>query len=247
MSLQQVVEVTSQAETLYLAVDAQIGLTGGVVVLATNLNPGDVISQPDQAGDVVVVTATIVEVTDVLAANSSRISTLEKALATNNEIVMNLQRTIVELTATHVDSIFSDPIMVDTLAHRFAIASANALLQKVKTSQHRTPELVVIEQEIPGAIRVTLQENGVTLIEEQLKDSGEWASGDQLSETMQSDTIHEAFGNLLITYGAHVGRPYYIVEDVYLENFRKENALRAKAVLDGVVEPVAEEAPVTTH
>ena len=184
------------------------------------------------------------EVLDVLSAVSSRISTLEAALATTNDALMSVQRTIVELTAGHVDRIFSDSIMLDTIAHRIAIANANALMHKVKTSKDRTPELVVIEQAIPGAIRVTLQENGYTLIEEQLKDSGEWVSGDQLTETMRSETITEAFGNLLVSYGAHVGRAYFIVEDVYLENFRKETALRAKEALEGTV---GETGAVTTH
>lgn len=254
MSLQSVVEIVTSEETLYFAQDAMVNLSDDTSVVATDINSGDsiAIAANSVITAAIVQSATIVEVLDVLAANSSRITTLEKTLAVTNDTLMNIQRSIVELTANHIDRIFSDPIMVDTLAHRMAIASANAISFKVKSSQHRTPELVVIEQAIPGAIRVTLQENGETLIEEQLKDTGEWASGDQLSEAMQSETITEVFGNLLVSYGAQVGRAYFVVEDVHLEVFRKDAAKSAKAALDtavGAAAPVAEEGqsePATT-
>lgn len=175
-----------------------------------------------------------------------RIETLESALESNNEAVLNLQRTIVELTASHIDRIFSDPVMVDTLSQRLFIAGANAIAHKARTSKERTPELVVIEAYIPGAIRATLLDEGGVLIEEQVSESGEWVSGNDLSEHMQAEVITEAFGNLLAGYGAHIGRQYYIVEDVYLEQFRKDASEAARtttAQIDaGTASPVTEEA-----
>lgn len=181
----------------------------------------------------------------LVEAQGERLETVEKALESANTALLGLQRTIVELTASHIDRIFSDQVMVDSLAQRFFIAGANAIAHKARQSRERTPELVVIEQAIPGSIKVTLLEEGGVKIEEQLKDTGEWVTGDQLSEGMRSDVIKEVFGNLLAGYGASLGRAYFVVEDVHLEQFRKEAAQGAQSALAsvaGAAAPVAEEA-----
>ncbi len=190
--------------------------------------------------------STIETLEAAVSALEDRIETLEQALESNNEAVINLQRTIVELTASHVDRIFSDPVMVDTLSQRLFIAGANAIAHKARTSKERTPELVVIEAYIPGAIRATLLDEGGVLVEEQVTETGEWVSGTDLSESMQSEVITEAFGNLLASYGAHIGRQYYIVEDVYLEQFRKEASEAARTTAAqltdvGTASPVVED------
>ncbi|MNF63227.1 hypothetical protein D3C84_449230 [compost metagenome] len=180
-----------------------------------------------------------------LADQGSRLATAENALAAANDALLGLQRTIVELTASHIDRIFTDQVMVDSLAQRFFIAGANAIAHKARQSRERTPELVVIEQEIPGAIRATLKEEGGVLVEEQLKETGEWVTGEQLSEAMQADVIQEVFGNLLASYGCSIGRAYFIVEDVHLEEFRKQAQQGARQALEqvtGAAAPVAEEA-----
>lgn len=174
-----------------------------------------------------------------------RLASVENALTSANDALLGLQRTIVELTASHIDRIFTDQVMVDSLAQRFFIAGANAIAHKARQSRERTPELVVIEQEIPGAIRATLKEEGGVLVEEQLKETGEWVTGEQLSEAMQADVIQEVFGNLLASYGCSIGRAYFIVEDVHLEEFRKQAQQGARQALDqvaGAAAPVAEEA-----
>jgi len=174
-----------------------------------------------------------------------RLASVENALTSANDALLGLQRTIVELTASHIDRIFTDQVMVDSLAQRFFIAGANAIAHKARQSRERTPELVVIEQEIPGAIRATLKEEGGVLVEEQLKETGEWVTGDQLSEAMQAEVIQEVFGNLLAGYGCAIGRAYFIVEDVHLEEFRKQAQQGARQALDqvaGAAAPVAEEA-----
>lgn len=173
-----------------------------------------------------------------------RLASVENALTSANDALLGLQRTIVELTASHIDRIFTDQVMVDSLAQRFFIAGANAIAHKARQSRERTPELVVIEQEIPGAIRATLKEEGGVLVEEQLKETGEWVTGEQLSEAMQADVIQEVFGNLLASYGCSIGRAYFIVEDVHLEEFRKQAQQGARQALDqvaGAAAPVAEE------
>jgi hypothetical protein len=189
--------------------------------------------------------ARIAKLEELVTDLGSRLETTEHALESANNALLGLQRTIVELTASHIDRIFTDQVMVDSLAQRFLIAGANAIAFKARASVQRTPELVVIEQAIPGAIRVTLLEEGGVLVEEQLKETGEWVSGDKLSESLQSEVIPEVFGNLLAGYGASIGRPYYVVEDVHLETFRKQAQEGAKAALSqvaGAAAPVAEEA-----
>ena len=185
----------------------------------------------------------LAELKALVAAQGERLETVENALESANNALLNLQRTIVELTASHVERVFTDPVMADSLAQRFFIAGANAIAHKARQSKERTPELVVIEQAIPGAIRATLKEEGGVLVEEQLKDTAEWVTGDQLSEEMRSDVIQEVFGNLLAASGCSIGRAYYIVEDVHLEQFRKEAAIGARAALtsvEGAAAPVVE-------
>jgi hypothetical protein len=189
--------------------------------------------------------ARIAKLEDLVEDQGSRLETTEKALESANNALLGLQRTIVELTASHIDRIFTDQVMVDSLAQRFFIAGANAIAHKARQSKERTPELIVIEQAIPGAIRATLKEEGGVLVEEQLKETGEWVTGEQLSEAMQADVIQEVFGNLLASSGCTIGRPYFIVEDVHLEEFRKQAAAGAREALSqvaGAAAPVTEEA-----
>jgi len=246
--MSQVVVLSTDAGKLYANPSDKFELADGTTVTGDALKAGDTfVITRDQAN--LKETITAVEVVDslkLLASQDYRLSTVEQALQSNNDALLNLQRTIVELSAAHIDRIFTDPVMVDTLAQRFFIAGANAIAHKARTSKERTPQLVVIEAEIPGAIRTTLLEDGGVLIEEQLADTGEWVSGDKLSEVMQSQAITESFGNLLAGYGAEIGRAYYVVEDVYLEQFRKDAALAARqatAQVAGAAKPVAEDAP----
>lgn len=185
----------------------------------------------------------LAELKALVVAQGERLETVEKALETANDALLGLQRTIVELTAAHIDRIFSDQVMVDTLGQRFFIAAANAIAHKARSSMERAPELVVIESPIPGAIKCTITESGEVKIEEQLKETGEWVTGDQLSEEMRSTTISEVFGSLLAGYGATIGRAYYVVEDVHLEEFRKEAQTLARQTLQsaaGAAKPVVE-------
>ncbi|MNO19207.1 hypothetical protein D3C76_89350 [compost metagenome] len=163
-----------------------------------------------------------------------RLAGLETGLTKANAVILGLQRTIVDLTADHIHRLFNDPVMIDSLTQRMLIAGANAIAHKAKTSRQRTPQLVVIEQYIPGAIRATLHDDGTVLIEEQDKATHEWMSGEDLSEAMRSDEIQTAFGNLLVAYTAEVGKAYFITEDVYLEEFRAKASEQALGVVKAV-------------
>ncbi|MNH68846.1 hypothetical protein D3C73_209330 [compost metagenome] len=185
----------------------------------------------------------IAKLEDLVTDLSSRLETTENALESANNALLTIQRTIVDMTAAHIERLFNDQVMVDSLSQRFLIAAANAIAFKARASAQRTPELVVIEQAIPGAIRVTLLEEGGVLVEEQLTDTGEWVTGEKMSESLQAEVIPEVFGNLLAGYGASIGRPYYVVEDVHLETFRKDAQAGAKQALEqvaGAAAPVAE-------
>ncbi|MNZ32845.1 hypothetical protein D3C78_501830 [compost metagenome] len=170
-----------------------------------------------------------------IQALEERLEIAEKALTTANSIILGLQRSIVDITADHVHRIFNDPVMVDSLAQRFFIAAANAIAFKAKASKQRTPQLVVIEQYIPGVIRATLQEDGSVFIEEETE-AGQWKSGEDLSPQMQSEEVQTAFGNLLIAYTAEVGKAYFITEDVFLEEFREKASQQALGVVKAVEE-----------
>jgi hypothetical protein len=171
-----------------------------------------------------------------LAALESRIETLEQALITNNQIVQGLQRTIVELTAHHVEAVFSNDVMLDTLAQRLFITGANAIAHKAKQSRNRAPKLVVIDSMIPGVtLRATLNEENVAQIE-MLDKTGTWVSGEELPEEMRSEAVINTFGNLLLAHHAAPGRAYFITEDVALEEYREQVAAEAQAVVKGVVE-----------
>lgn len=174
-----------------------------------------------------------------MAALESRIETLENALITNNHIVQGLQRTIVELTAQHVEAVFTNDVMIDSLAQRLFIAGANAIVHKVKSSRNRAPKLVVIDSMIPGVtLRATLSEENIAQIE-MLDKTGTWVSGEELPEEMRTEAVITTFGNLLLAHHAEPGRAYFVTEDVALEEYREQLAAEAQAVVKGVVEQPA--------
>lgn len=187
--------------------------------------------KPSMAPNIDAVIAALEErITDL----STRVTTLEGTLTATNEALLNIQRNIVELTADHIQRIFNDDVMVDSIAHRIMVAGANAISHKAKQSKERAPELVVVEGYVPGSIRVRLSEDGSVTIHEQLADTQEWVTGEQLSEGLQSEAIAKVFGDLLLSYSAELNRDYYVVDSVVLENFRTEVANTAKKVVDGV-------------
>jgi len=175
----------------------------------------------------------------IIADLEARVATLESTLIATNDALTNIQRSIVELTADHVQRVFNDDVLVDSIAHRIMVAGANAIAHKAKASKQRAPELVVVEGYVPGAIRVTLTDNG-PLIEEQTED-GQWLSGDAISEEMRQPHVLTVFGDLVVAYGGEIGRAYYVLESTHLEEFRKNTSAQAMEVL-GSLEKVADAA-----
>ena len=174
----------------------------------------------------------------IIADLEARVATLESTLIATNDALTNIQRSIVELTADHVQRVFNDDVLVDSIAHRIMVAGANAISHKVKSSKQRAPELVVVEGYVPGAIRVTLTADG-TVIEEQTED-GQWVSGDDISEELRQPHVVTVFGDLVVSYGGQLDRAYYVLESTHLEEFRRQTSAQAMEVTRTVEEAAAE-------
>lgn len=172
----------------------------------------------------------------LVAAQASRIATLETALVANNQAVQNFQRNIVELTANHIERLFSDPIMIDTLASRFMVAGANALAYKAKQSRDRAPQLIAIDNMIPACtLRAKLTEDGVTVVEH-IDNEGAWIGGEELPEAYRSEQFVNAIGNLLLSREAEVDKFYFITDDVTFDDFRQAAQKSAAENLNAVKE-----------
>lgn len=182
-----------------------------------------------------------------LTSLEERVAQLESSLLQANDTIIGLQRTIVEITADHVNRIFNDQVLLDSIAQRVLVAGANAISFKAKASRQQAPELMVVEGYLKGAIRVTLQDEGVQVEMEDNPGSGKWVTGEELPETMRSPEIAHVFGDLLISYGAEVGKPYFIMEKGDIEAARAE-ATKAALALTGLGEDKGEqEVAETTH
>lgn len=182
-----------------------------------------------------------------LTSLEERVAQLESSLLQANDTIIGLQRTIVEITADHVNRIFNDEVLIDSIAQRVLVAGANAISFKAKASRKQAPELMVLEAYLPDAIRVTLGDEEVIIEMEEKDNRGVWRSGEDLPEPMRSDELCKVFGDLLISYGAEVGRPYYIMERGDVEAARKK-AGEAALALSGLGEDKGEQQVAeTTH
>lgn len=182
-----------------------------------------------------------------LTSLEERVAQLETSLLQANDTIIGLQRTIVEITADHVNRIFNDQVLLDSIAQRVLVAGANAISFKAKASRQQAPELMVVEGYLKGAIRVTLQDEGVLVEMEDNPGSGNWVTGEELPEGMRSPEVAHVFGDLLISYGAEVGKAYFIMEKGDIEAARAE-ANKAALALTGLGESSEEQpAPETTH
>lgn len=161
----------------------------------------------------------------IIADLANRISVLEDTLQATNDALLNVQKNIVSLTAEHVQNLFQNEVLLDSIAHRILAAGANAIAHKAQSAKNRAPELVVIENVIPGAIRVTLTDDGVQ-IEEQ-NSEGEFVGGEQVSEELRRPEVAAVFGDLVVAYGGELNRAYYVVESTHLEEFRKQASQKA--------------------
>lgn len=164
-----------------------------------------------------------------IAQLEAQVAQLQESLIQANDAMLAINRTLVELTADHIQRLFNDDVMIDSIAQRVFIAAANAIAFKAKQSKQRAPELVVVEGYVPGAIRVTLTEDG-PLVEEQHTATQKWLSGDEMSEGLKNEKVQHAMGDLVISYGGQIGRAYYVIDSVALEEFRKETSKKAMEI-----------------
>jgi hypothetical protein len=239
------VTVTINGYTAVVDADETFILEDGTLTTAGKLLVGDSvqITQNDvmhigevQAVELDIPTRDMTAEEQVIASLEARVAGLEEHLMITNQIIQGLQRSIVELTAQHIETLFKDDVMIDSIAQRIYIAGANAIAHKAKSSRNRAPKLVVVDTMIPGCvIRAHLTEEGYAVIE-MLDKEGTWATGDDLPEQMRSEQIKTTFGNLLLSYGAELGRSYFITEDVALEDYREAVAAEARAVVQSVEE-----------
>jgi uncharacterized coiled-coil protein SlyX len=172
-----------------------------------------------------------------LSALEQRIAELETQLVASNDIILGLRKDIVTITADHIQRLFADQILLDSIAQRVFVAGANAIAFKVSKSKERAPELVVVEGYVPGAIRATLTDDG-TVLEEQDSETGEWIGGDALSENVRG--VATEFGELLIAYGAEMNRAYYIIDNISLEQYRESVSAKIMETREAVSEVEAE-------
>jgi len=253
------VKLTTNQGEVILASDAEVVREDGQTVTVSELQVGDKI---EVTRNMAIFREEILEISPVeqevseeereasqeerIEALQARVTQLEETLVATNDALMAVNRTLVELTADHMQRLFNDPVMVDSIAQRMFIAGANAIAHKAKQSKERAPELVVVEGYVPGSIRVTLTDAGVVL-EEQDKSTQKWVSGDALSEGLNSEQVQHVMGDLVVSYGGVNDRPYYVIDSVALEEFRQETSKKAMEVTaatgangESGVEPAAE-------
>lgn len=153
-----------------------------------------------------------------IKALTARVSELEGQLT-------NLQQTMVNVVASQLQALFTNKVMLDSIAHSILITGANALAFKASQSNERAPELTVLEGYIPGALRTILNEDGSMTVEQQLKGAvnagGQWESA---TEDYQEKGILDSFAQLMSAYGAQAGRVYYITDTVTASKHREKLA-----------------------
>jgi hypothetical protein len=157
--------------------------------------------------------------------NDQRIELLEQQVLQLQQQLQASQMQMVEVVAGQIQSLFSNQVLIDSMAARFFTAGANALAFKVSNSQERAPELVVMEGYIPGSIRIALAEDGSVSIEQQVKGSTSISEGWESSlADFDKKGLTEKFKQLLASYGAEAGRVYYITDSVTQQKHREAMA-----------------------
>jgi hypothetical protein len=157
--------------------------------------------------------------------SQAQIKKLEARVGQLEDQLKAHQQQIVNTVAMQLQTFFTNPVMVDSLAHRLLIAGANAIAHKASHSTERAPELTVLEGYIPGALRAILNTDGSLSIDQQLKGAinagGEWESATALYE---EKGVLDSFAQLLSAFGAEAGRVYYITDTVTAQTHREKMA-----------------------
>jgi hypothetical protein len=164
----------------------------------------------------------------------------------------------VKMIATQIQSVFSNPVMLDSVTAAILTAGLNALRQKAATSKDRQPQLVVRTAYIKGAFRAKLSGLGDLTVEEQLADATDKDSGWVVSQTIMGNKgAIESFQELLASSGCDADVWYYLIDDVTLQTLQEqinsraytEHAGREAAIrkADDAPADVADPAPTALH
>lgn len=123
----------------------------------------------------------------------------------------------------YMDNLFRNPVMLDSLASTIFSRGVAAFNFRAQHSTQRMPTLVVSENYIPGAIRVTLDEQGALFAEQQLIGSKDENDGWEPSPSVNDDqTVKDAVRSLVLSYGGVANKAYYVLDDISLDTYRKE-------------------------
>lgn len=157
--------------------------------------------------------------------SQSQIKALTLRVAELETQLTNVQQLMVNTVAQQIQSLFTNPVMVDSISHRILLAGANAIAHKAAQANDRAPELTVLEGYIPGSLRAILNEDGSMTVEQQLKGAvnagGQWESA---TEDYEEQGILETFAQLMSAFGAQAGRVYYITDTVTAGKHREKLA-----------------------
>jgi hypothetical protein len=158
-----------------------------------------------------------------LPTSEERIAQLEGEVAQLKSALTQLQQQTVNTVAQQIQHLFTNQVLIDSIASRILVAGANALAFKAQQSNQRAPELQVVEAYVPGSYRAALADDGSVSLEAQVKGSTNAGGGwESIVEDFSKRGIIDQFVQLLAAYGAEVGRFYYVIDSVSLAEHREK-------------------------
>lgn len=163
-----------------------------------------------------------------------RIEQLETKVKELEAMIDRQNQSLVEICANHIQRLFQEPTLLDTISYRILLAGANAIHFKASQSEERAAELIVIEGYIPGALRASIAEDGSFSIDQQLKGATNQSEGwESAIGLYQEKGILDTFRELVAAYGAEANRFYYITDTVTRQ--KHLDAAAAKLADAGIV------------
>lgn len=176
-----------------------------------------------------------------------RIEQLETKVKELEAMIDRQNQSLVEICANHIQRLFQEPTLLDTISYRILLAGANAIHFKASQSEERAAELIVIEGYIPGALRASIAEDGSFSIDQQLKGATNQSEGwESAIELYQEKGILDTFRELVAAYGAEANRFYYITDTVTRQKHLDAAAakLADAGIVPGALDGQSAEAPV---
>ena len=176
-----------------------------------------------------------------------RIEQLETKVKELEALIDRQNQSVVEICANHIQRLFQDPTLLDSISYRILLAGANAIHFKASQSEERAAELIVIEGYIPGALRASIAEDGSFSIDQQLKGATNQSEGwESAIELYQEKGILDTFRELVAAYGAEANRFYYITDTVTRQKHLDASTakLAEAGIVPGALQGQSTEAPV---